>query len=406
MVILRQNQTYSIRFLLYLEWIVLGTITLSEIIPGSLLFGLPRLPLLNLFCLVLLGIMGLKLPSERVHKVFYTSLEFGLVILASVVGGIRLVPLLCIILVTRNCLIFEGLSRSVVTGLVVILCLLTQIYRLRNITIVQLGVIREQLGILLAGSVFLLALSAIFVQLMVNALLQERHSRQELAHSNIQLATVNTQLREYALRVEDLATVQERNRIARDIHDSVGHALTVLNLNLEAALKLWQSDPAEATEFLTEAKLLGSHALQEVRSSIATLRTDPLQGRSLQDAITSLIEDFHRSTSISPIYQLDFQLLQIPSEVKTAVYRILQETLTNICKHALATEVSIQVYGKTSLYVVVEDNGRGFDLSENTTGFGLQGMRDRTLALGGNFDVKSRKGSGCKIVAEFPLSKA
>jgi signal transduction histidine kinase len=106
-----------------------------------------------------------------------------------------------------------------------------------------------------------------------------------------ELAVANAQLREYTLRIEELATVQERNRIARDIHDSVGHALTVLNLHLEAALKLWQTDPESATEFLTEAKQLGSHALKEVRQSISTLRVDPLVGLSLPDAIADLVED-------------------------------------------------------------------------------------------------------------------
>jgi signal transduction histidine kinase len=112
--------------------------------------------------------------------------------------------------------------------------------------------------------------------------------------ANEQLAIANAQLRQYTLKIEELATVEERNRIARDIHDSVGHALTVLNLHLEVALKLWQSDPTEATEFLTEAKHLGSNALKEVRQSITALRVDPLEGLSIQEAITSLVKDFQR----------------------------------------------------------------------------------------------------------------
>ena len=96
------------------------------------------------------------------------------------------------------------------------------------------------------------------VLLLVNALITERQSREKLA-------IANDRLRHYAMRIENLAMVQERNRIAREIHDSLGHALTGLNLQLEGALKLWQSHPEQARQFLHEAKQSGSTALSEVR---------------------------------------------------------------------------------------------------------------------------------------------
>ncbi len=404
-----QNRRYPLRFLLYLEWILLGIVTCTEAF--ALLFGfasrLPRMPLLNLFFLFIFGIIGLKLPlKSRLYKVLYTSVEFGLILLASMLGGILLVPLLYIILIARNCLIFEGIVRSIISGLAVVLSLVTQMHRANTIQTIRPFVINEQLVLLILISVFTLGTGAIFIQMAVNALLQEFNSRQKLSIANEKLAIANTQLREYALRIEELATVQERNRIARDIHDSVGHALTVLNLHLEAALKLWKSDPAEATEFIFEAKKLGSNALKEVRQSIMTLRIDPIARLSLEEAITSLVEEFQRSSSVIPILEIDLQF-PIKNEIKIAVYRIVQETLTNICKHADATEVkiTIQAINQTikQLQLIVSDNGKGFESNQNTSGFGLQSMRDRTLAVGGNFEVKTSPNAGCKIIAHFPV---
>ncbi|AFZ04278.1 sensor histidine kinase [Calothrix sp. PCC 6303] len=404
MIPLIQNRKYPLRFLLYLECILVSIVVSSEVFASLFDFAsrLPRIPLLNIFCLVIFAVMGLKLPiNRRLNQVLYTSLEFGLLILASMLGGVLLVPLLYTVIVIRNCLIFTGEICTVINGLAVILSLLTQVYRLQIAEIINPFAIREQLGVLLVISTLILGLGTIFIQMAVNALLQESQSRQELS-------VANAQLREYAMKVEELATVQERNRIAREIHDSVGHALTILNLHLEAALKLWQSDPAEATEFLRDAKKLGSNALQEVRQSITTLRVNPIAELSLADAIFSLAEDFRRSNNISP--KLEIELLQpVKNEIQVAIYRIVQEALTNICKHAEATEVTIQITQNLAineLRLIVSDNGKGFDLEQNTTGFGLESMRERltSLTLKGNFQVVTAPNTGCQVIADFPFS--
>jgi signal transduction histidine kinase len=94
------------------------------------------------------------------------------------------------------------------------------------------------------------------------------------------------------------------------------------------------------------------------------------------------------------------------AEVKTAVYRIVQEALTNICKHSDATQVTLQLQTiHRHLHLQIEDNGRGFNLEQNTTGFGLQGMQERTVALGGHFKLASEIGKGCRVTVDIPLVK-
>ena len=437
-----QDRKYPLRFLLYLEWILLGIIIFSEVIAFSFNISsiLPRNIFLNILFLLIFGIIGLKIPSHNnFYKILYTVLEFGLIIIASFAGGILLVGLLYIILIARNCLMFRSISRYILNGLAIVLSLVTQLQRIKTVQNIQPLAIEQQYAIAIFASVLTLGIGTIFMQMAITALVNEFQSRQKLSLANEQLAIANAQLSQYALKIEELATVQERNRIARDIHDSVGHALTVLNLHLEAAVKIWQTDPTEATEFLIEAKQLASNALKEVRQSISTLRADPLAELSLEDAIFSLVEEFKRSSNISPTLDIDLKL-PIKPEVKIAIHRITQEAFTNIFKHAEATEVKItlKTQNQTSqdlptnsttnvigmqgsnlqtlpisnesvnsksntLQLIIYDNGKGFKPNQNTTGFGLESMRDRTLAIGGTFNMATAPNSGCKITATFPI---
>jgi len=390
-----QIKNHPFRFLLYLEWILLVVAALTEALPPPLQ-RLYRFPLLTVLCIVGFGFMGLRMPTgKHAHKVLYTSLEILLIFLAAIAGGrnIRLFPLLYVILVIRSCLIFKLPGRLAVTGLSFTLFLLTLFHRFQRLPAIP--ALQERLRFTLLSFALLFGLSLVFVLLLMNAVLAERQSREKLA-------VANQQLRQYALRIEDQATLHERNRIARDIHDSLGHSLTALNLQLETALKLWSADPTTAVQFLAQAKQLGSQALQEVRQSVSTLRYDPLQGRSLAAAVADLAEEFYRSTGVLPTWKIPADLA-IPSDVATAIYRVIQEALTNASKYAHATEVKIQLRTAADIHLTVEDNGRGFRLDQNSSGFGLQSMRDRTLALGGQFQIDSAFNSGCRITAQFPL---
>ncbi len=411
-----QLHNHPFRFLLYLEWILLLIAALSEALPYPS-HRFPRLPVLTISCIAAFGILGLRMPTGKPsHKVLYIALQIllisltvvagglrlfplakpGLRLFPLVTGGIRLFPFLYVILVIRSCLIFDLRGRLVVTGLSFTLFLLTIWGWFQSIPARPL--LQERLRYILLGYSLLFGLSLAFVLLLMNALLAERQSREKLA-------VANEQLRQYALRIEDQATLQERNRIARDIHDSLGHSLTALNLQLETALKLWSADPTKATTFLVQAKRLGSTALQDVRHSVSAMRSDPLQGQSLEEAIASLGKELHHSTGISPTYSIVLGR-PISAELKTTVYRIVQEALTNISKYANANEVQIQLQASlTQLDLMVWDNGMGFNLNQNTTGFGLQGMRERTLALGGQFEIDSAPGAGCKVTAKFTLPR-
>lgn len=395
-------KTHPIRFLLYLEWIALSIVALSTFFRTSFLPIAPHTGF-NLVALVAFGFLGLILPKQTsIYQIGYVLLELILIAAISPIDRMRLPLLLYVILVIRNCIIFNAKTRWIVNGCIYLfVCILLAINLYSHFPFPphppppMRGIEPDRLWYLWLNFAVLFGLVLVFIQLLVNAILSDRASKAELA-------LANDRLRQYALRIEDLATLQERNRIAREIHDSLGHYLTILNINLEAAWKLQNTDPNIAATFLADAKTMGSTALDEVRESVAKLRSNPLKNRSLTEALETAIADFQKSTSLLP--KLQIHLNFTPSDtLKTALYRIVQEALTNIYKYAEATEVQIQIEGDNRLTLTIQDNGKGFDPTQNTTGFGLQGMRERTLALGGNFEILTAPDRGCRIVAIFPI---
>jgi signal transduction histidine kinase len=138
--------------------------------------------------------------------------------------------------------------------------------------------------------------------------------------------------------------------------------------------------------------------------SVHTLRADTRDEETLEAAIADLIENFRQSTGITILKKIETQLILSPQTVKT-LYRVIQETLTNICKHAQATEVQLQLQtSEDRVYLTIEDNGQGFCPEIRSEGFGLQGMRERVVALGGQFQLVSQPGAGCRTTVNLPLS--
>lgn len=392
-------QSSPLRLLLLLEWVLLVVAFIIQILV-SIVHPNSGLSFLNGLGLIVFATMRLAFPHQWVYKLLFTASELGLLLLLTFVGEFSSPSLLYIVLVIRNCELLRGGDslqskvRSSITALAFGVCMVSQTYRLWY-GLLPIKIALSQFWPVWVGFLIIFGLVFLFLQLLVDAMLAERKGQEQLAEAN-------AQLRHYAMRVEELATVQERNRIARDIHDSLGHSLTVFNIHLEAALRLLHSEPAEAEALLLEVKHLGARALQEVRQSVTVLRTDPLQGRSLSEAIAQMVADFQRTTGIAPSCTLEIDK-PLGGELNFTLYRLVQESLTNICKHAAATEVAIGIQqSDQEIQVIIQDNGKGFKLQFNPLGFGLQGMQERTLAIGGNLKIKTAPGQGCHVQAVFP----
>jgi signal transduction histidine kinase len=384
-----------VRFLLYTEWFMLmscGSLAAIEMLEKG------SLPVQHVLILLLLGLMGWVLPSGKPwEKVTYTAIEISLIFYGTLLGYVHILPSLYLIVVIRSCFIFELPGRWAIAGISFLLFLIHKIQYMQGMMPLLERHSQHQFWMHQLSEMMLFSVSLFFILRFVSTWLSERSMREQLVNAH-------GQLQQYALQVEDLATVQERNRIARDIHDSIGHALTALNVQLQTVLKLWDIDPNGAKSFLTKAQRLGEIAIKEVRQSVRTLRIEDRQEEPLESAIVSLAEDFRQSTGIAVATKIQLQTV-LSQQIIRAIHRIVQEALTNICKHARATTVEIQLKTtSTHVCLLVKDNGRGFLTDVTPKGFGLQGMQERVAALGGNFAIYSEPQHGCQILVDLPIA--
>lgn len=204
------------------------------------------------------------------------------------------------------------------------------------------------------------------------------------------------------------AVVQERNRLAREIHDTLAHYLTVVNLQLEAAEKLGPVKVDQALEQVRRARRLTVDCLQEVRRSVAALRSSDLEALSLPNALRKLVAEFSENTGLAITLQSDVgDDARLPPETSLTLYRAAQEGLTNVHKHARATSARIGLSQRNgNLELTVEDNGIGPEGANATsrtnvgTGLGLLGLRERVDLLDGEvkFGAGAAGGSLLRVI--------
>ena len=207
-----------------------------------------------------------------------------------------------------------------------------------------------------------------------------------------------------ALRRVVQAQELERRRLARELHDETGQALTSILLGLKPLEEALADHPARAA--LAELREQVVVALQDVRRLAVELRPAVLDDFGLVAALERLTEAFAEQTGIRVDFHSALGEKRLPGEVETALYRVVQESLTNIVKHANARSVSISVARRDSaVAAVIEDDGAGFDQrAVREGGVGLLGMRERLALLDGRVEIESRPGAGTTLVAEVPLA--
>lgn len=224
--------------------------------------------------------------------------------------------------------------------------------------------------------------------------LQDEHRRLEAAHA---------QLAQHAQDMAELAASEERNRIAREIHDVLAHALTVIIVQAEAAAVRLRTDPPGAADQVRTVAGLARQALQEARLSVAAIRADP--GAAGLDSLRRLCQDATRLSGMRCDLSAEGEERPLPAPVALAAYRILQEALTNARRHGQAERVQVGVaFSARALTLTITDDGRAADTAEAVPGSGLRGMRERAQGIGGSLSAGPLPGhAGFCVRAELPL---
>jgi len=250
----------------------------------------------------------------------------------------------------------------------------------------------------------IISTAIIFVVLFTQLRMNEQSARIKAEELAQKLETANHQLAEYASQAEELAATQERNRLAREIHDNLGHYLTIVNVQIEAAKVTCESDPSRALDALDKAQELARKGLTSVRESVAALRVSPVEDRSIDEAIGELIEE-SRATGLQTEFEIIGKSKPVESKTALALYRVVQEGMTNIRKHASANQVDVILdFSKAdAIHLMLRDDGVG---TANTDGgYGLIGLRERVQLLGGEFKIQTQPDQGFQIDVSLPCAE-
>lgn len=244
----------------------------------------------------------------------------------------------------------------------------------------------------------------IFIGLYVTLYIRQAEAREKAEALAAELETANQQLTEYAARVEDLTIANERQRMARELHDTLSQGLAGLILQLEAT-------DAHLTNNRTEkAQSIVGNAMEQARATLADARRaiDDLRQSSVDDLDSALrleISRFTNATGIPILYHAD-PTPSLPAPVTETLIRAVAEALTNIANHAHAHNVAVDVRMKDkNISVTIQDDGRGFDAASIPSGhYGILGIKERVRLVNGSFEIQSGNGKGTILKIEIPLS--
>jgi signal transduction histidine kinase len=243
-----------------------------------------------------------------------------------------------------------------------------------------------------------------FVGVLTHALHQSNLAQAKNVNLLNELQAKNRQLQEYAGQVETLAAAEERNRLAREVHDTIGHRLTAAAVQIEAAQRLIPLDTDKAASLAGAGREQVRAALQELRQVVGRLR-EPLEvDLPLEQALQRLTTSFESATGLSITLELPGEICEMSAVQRLVLYRATQEGLTNIQRHAQASRAWVRLTcSLTRVQLSVRDNGRGFE-NGNGGGFGLRGLAERAAQLGGECSLESLAEGGTLLVISLPIS--
>ena len=235
-----------------------------------------------------------------------------------------------------------------------------------------------------------------------------RQEEIELTRALAHQATLAMQLTRLSAQSRQSAVMAERNRMARDIHDTLAQGFTGVIVQLEAAGEaMSQSRTARVSDHLNQAGELARESLREARRSVQALRPQALEGKQVSEALKDLIEKMTRGTTVHAEFTLQGNQQKLPPEWEANLLRIGQEVLTNVLRHARASTFNVLlVFDSREIRLNLRDDGCGFDPKRRHEGFGLQGMRERAEGMGGQLSIESANGKGTMISIVLPLASA
>lgn len=229
-------------------------------------------------------------------------------------------------------------------------------------------------------------------------------SKDELGQLSRELNDMAAQLETLIQVRGELATLETRNRFARDLHDSVKQQVFATSLQIAAAQAMISKDTESAETHLTQAGELVRQAQKELNVLISEMRPAALEGKGLAAALREYVARWSQGAEVPADFHVQGER-EVPLEIEQSLFRVAQEALANVARHSEANQAEVDlIYTADTLTLRVTDDGRGFDPSQGSGGgFGFQSMRERLVRLGGHVNAESAPGEGTRITGVCPL---
>jgi signal transduction histidine kinase len=220
------------------------------------------------------------------------------------------------------------------------------------------------------------------------------------------LAEANRKLAHYAATIEHLAASQERNRLARELHDTLAHSLSAVTVQLEAVQALWEVNPSEARQMNDQALQVSQKGLTEARRALHSLRASPLEDLGLALAVIDLAKSAAARAALHLDLDVQNHLENVAPVVEQCIYRVAQESVANVVRHAEAQSLCVSLRRESGgLTLTVADDGCGFDPGAvDSSRYGLQGLRERAEMVGANLQVTSKVQNGTTVQLVVPTA--
>ncbi|MEM7117115.1 MAG: sensor histidine kinase, partial [Chloroflexota bacterium] len=260
------------------------------------------------------------------------------------------------------------------------------------------------IAIMVSTSLFTMLLPG---SLIAHLMTQQRQQRAALAAAAAEQARTNEQLVHYATSLEELTISRERNRLARELHDTLAHSLSAVTVQLGAVETLWESSPDAAKALLTQADASARDGLDEARRALQALRASPLEDLGLVLALEALAKEAAARTSAKLHLNMpEMALTFLEPHIEQSIYRVAQEALENCVRHAEAKTVWVTlIHSAKQLQLRIQDDGQGFNQSHSAPSghYGVAGMQERAHVIGSSLQVESSLGDGTTVQLVVPL---
>lgn len=378
------------RYITYILVFISSIITMEEDLYNALYFSF-------LFILVFINSYIRLNKIKKSRAKFIISVLIEVLLIMYMQYRFSEISFICFYIIIADVFIDLEFLHAALLALLIYIGMMTSIF-LGDDSISLAGMVLN--GTINAGVLAFFAGASYMIRFETKRSREMQKLNEELEASKEELEEANRKLSEYAKKVEDTAVLNERNRMAGEIHDTIGHSLTALIMEIDICGKLIDKDTEKAGEELKKASELARNALSEVRMSVRALKPQNLESLSGVKAIEELIREYQRNTGILVKFDVSKNQYKLSPTVEVTIYRTIQEALTNCAKHGQADIVVINLkFVDSKVELTIKDNGPG--CRDITMGVGLKTMEERIAALGGT--IKFFTKDGFCINANIPV---